>query len=92
MDDNKKGFDVTYVTPEDSEIDTTDPGTAMHKGLDVLLKEIEENHLVGAKMVIGAEPTCEHPEHKPREYTLAVFESTNQKDCVWCNGTGVEGS
>jgi hypothetical protein len=86
----EKGFKVHRFDYDEGPEVGGDFEQAARHGLEIALKDIRENRLSGARVTIEAR--CSHHEHPPREFTVSVYDSTGQKDCVWCNGTGVEGS
>jgi hypothetical protein len=87
-----KGFKVSDAGLYNEPMGTTGVVSTLHRGLDILLEQIKDNDLSGCKITLTAVCGCGNPEHEEKEFTLSVYESTGQKDCVWCNGTGVEGS
>lgn len=88
---DQKGFDVEMGNANE-ELDTSDPRAAAHQAVDRLMDRMQAD----ASKHYGArggniDLEIDHITHK-HTIRVIVADVTGMRDCVWCNGTGVEGS
>lgn len=82
------GFDIIETNFRDNN-PSHDWRAKMHEALDRIIGSMKsEKDMAGGSVELRGQCPLGHD----HVFRIAVCEFTGQKECVWCNGTGVEES